>query len=287
MNCLSISANSRGRSQVVKSSPGGCGGGGALQEPPAVLLEVLPVPVGQDGVQHRHHLRRGLGDLRLQPGDLLFRLVALDVAFQGDLARDGLDRFGVRPSFSAAAMIGSSCSMAVLGKPLSIASCTFFHWSSAAPRPPGTPGTTPTGPTRDYAWPSNSYSEATTFQERPPTHSACATAVSAVRKRDKPPHYSSPPVLTQPSGMSGLLLYLRFSRHYRRSGPGCGFRGRMDVSTSGPRGEPFHRHGCRRTRSPTHGKYLVCCPRSWRESPGAAGAGGRGVAYNGRHEPRG
>ena len=56
---------------------------GALLEAPAVLLEVVPVPVGQDRLHDRLHLGRRLRDLGLQPGDLLFRLVALDVAFQG------------------------------------------------------------------------------------------------------------------------------------------------------------------------------------------------------------
>ena len=75
--------------------PGGSARGRALHEPPAVVLEVLPVPVGLDDFQHGLHLGGGLGDLGLQADDLLFRLVALDVAFQGDLAADGLDGHGV------------------------------------------------------------------------------------------------------------------------------------------------------------------------------------------------
>ena len=67
----------------------------ALHEPPAVVLEVLPVPVGLDDLQHGLHFGGGLGDLGLQADDLLFRLVALDGAFQGDLAADGLDGHGV------------------------------------------------------------------------------------------------------------------------------------------------------------------------------------------------
>ena len=69
--------------------------GRALHEPPAVVLEVLPVPVGLDNLQHGLHLGRGLGDFSIQADDLLFRLVALDGAFQGNLAADGLDGHGV------------------------------------------------------------------------------------------------------------------------------------------------------------------------------------------------
>ena len=73
---------------MVKSLPGRGRGGRALHEPPAVVLEVLPVPVGLDDLQHGLHLGRGLGDLGLQADDLFFRLIALDGAFQGDLAAD-------------------------------------------------------------------------------------------------------------------------------------------------------------------------------------------------------
>ena len=59
------------------------------------MLEVLPVPVGLNDLQHGLHLGGGLGDLGLQADDFFFRLVALDGAFQGDLAADGLDGHGV------------------------------------------------------------------------------------------------------------------------------------------------------------------------------------------------
>ena len=70
-------------------------GGRPLHEAIAVVEEVLPVPVGLDDLQHRLHLGGRLGDFGVHAGDLLFRLVALDSAFQGDLAGDGLDGHGV------------------------------------------------------------------------------------------------------------------------------------------------------------------------------------------------
>ena len=51
--------------------------------------------MGQNGLHHRPHLRGGLVDLGLHPDDLLFRLVALDVAFQSNALAHGLDGFGV------------------------------------------------------------------------------------------------------------------------------------------------------------------------------------------------
>ncbi len=68
---------------------------GPLQEPPAVALEILPVPVGQHGVQQRFHFGRGPGNFGLHEGDLFFRLVALDRPLQSHLAADALDRLGV------------------------------------------------------------------------------------------------------------------------------------------------------------------------------------------------
>ena len=69
--------------------------GRTLHEPPTVVQEILPVPVGLDDLQHGLHLRGGLGDLGVQTDDFFLRLVALDVAFQGDLAADGFDGHGV------------------------------------------------------------------------------------------------------------------------------------------------------------------------------------------------
>ena len=69
--------------------------GGALHEAPLVLLEVMPIPLGQEGVHQRHHLLGRFRDLGLQAYDLLLRLVALDVAFHRKLLADGLHRLGV------------------------------------------------------------------------------------------------------------------------------------------------------------------------------------------------
>ena len=87
--------------QDSRQVPGGevvagrLGGGRSLQEPPAVLLEVVPVPVGQDRLEDRDHFLGRLGDLRFHADDLFLRLVAFDGAFQGNLLGDRLERFGV------------------------------------------------------------------------------------------------------------------------------------------------------------------------------------------------
>ena len=74
---------------------GRCAGAGALQKAPAVLLEIMPVPVGDNGVHHRHHLLGGLGNLRLESANLLLRLVALNGSLQRELFANGLDRLGI------------------------------------------------------------------------------------------------------------------------------------------------------------------------------------------------
>ena len=66
-----------------------------VHEPPAVVLEIVPIPVGQNDFHHRPHLRGRLGDFRLQADDLLLRVIALNNALQGNLAGDGLDGLGV------------------------------------------------------------------------------------------------------------------------------------------------------------------------------------------------
>jgi len=87
--------------QDARQVPGGevvagrLGGRRALQEPPAVLLEVVPVPIGQDGLHDRCHLRGRFRDLGFHAGDLFFRLVALNAALQRDFFGDRLDGFGV------------------------------------------------------------------------------------------------------------------------------------------------------------------------------------------------
>ncbi len=71
------------------------GGGGALHEAPTILLEVMPIPFGQQSVHQRHHRLGRLGDLRLQADDLLLGLVTLDIALQRELLTDGLYGLGV------------------------------------------------------------------------------------------------------------------------------------------------------------------------------------------------
>ena len=70
-------------------------GAGALDEAPAVLLEVMPVPVGEDGFHYGLHLGGRLFDLRFHAAYLLLRLVALNVALECVLFANGLDGFGV------------------------------------------------------------------------------------------------------------------------------------------------------------------------------------------------
>ena len=73
----------------------GLGGLRALTEAPPIILKIMPIPVCQNGLQHGNHFLRSFGNLRLQTRDLLFRLVALDVAFQSDFPGNGLDCFVV------------------------------------------------------------------------------------------------------------------------------------------------------------------------------------------------
>ena len=67
------------------------GGLRPLLETPAVLLEVMPVPIGENRLHHRLHLRRRRREFRLEPRDFFLRLVPLDVPLEGDLRADGLD----------------------------------------------------------------------------------------------------------------------------------------------------------------------------------------------------
>ena len=69
----------------------------ALHEPPAILLEELPIPMGQDDLHRRLHLVRQVLALkdRLQTRDAFLRLITLDGAFQRDLQRDRLDGFRI------------------------------------------------------------------------------------------------------------------------------------------------------------------------------------------------
>jgi hypothetical protein len=64
-------------------------GGGALHEPPAVLLEVLPVPMGMEGSQQRRDLGRRPLDFGRHPDDVFFGPASLELRFECDPARDG------------------------------------------------------------------------------------------------------------------------------------------------------------------------------------------------------
>ncbi len=67
-----------------------------LHNPPAVHLEIVPVPVRQNGVHYWLHLLRRVFNRLPHPHDPLFGFIALDVAFQHDLEAHGPDR--LRPS---------------------------------------------------------------------------------------------------------------------------------------------------------------------------------------------
>ena len=69
---------------------------GALHETPAVVLEVMPVPVRHHGIEQRDDFLWRLRDLGLHARDLFLGLIALDAAFEHDLSRDGLGDFSVR-----------------------------------------------------------------------------------------------------------------------------------------------------------------------------------------------
>ena len=69
---------------------------GALHETPAVVLEVMPVPVRHHGIEQRDDFLWRLRDLGLHARDLFLGLIALDAAFEHDLPRDGLRDFSVR-----------------------------------------------------------------------------------------------------------------------------------------------------------------------------------------------
>ena len=75
------------------------GRGGTAHETPAILLEIVPIPIGQNGVHRRHHFVWCFGNLGLHASDLFLRLVALDAALQCDLLTDRLDRLGIRLVF--------------------------------------------------------------------------------------------------------------------------------------------------------------------------------------------
>jgi hypothetical protein len=68
----------------------------ALHDAPAILLEVLPVPVRQDRFVDGTRPRRSLRQLGLERVDLLFRLAALDLALVGDPLGGGAHRLGQR-----------------------------------------------------------------------------------------------------------------------------------------------------------------------------------------------
>ncbi len=72
-------------------------GGGlrALVKAPAVMLEILPIPVAEQGLHDGLHRSGGLGQLGFEASDFLLGLVALDQAFEGDLAADGAHGLGV------------------------------------------------------------------------------------------------------------------------------------------------------------------------------------------------
>ncbi len=112
-------------------SPGAVAGRGALGEPPAVLLEVVPVPVGRGP-------RSSPG---ASPPGAVAIAACIRVIFSSGLFPSmfpssviflamALIASGYALSLMADSMIGSSSVMAVLGSPLFTASSTFFQRSA-------------------------------------------------------------------------------------------------------------------------------------------------------------
>ena len=80
---------------------------GALHETPAILLKILPVPVGKDRLHCRHHFLRCLCELRLHARDFLLRLVSFDFPFERDSPRDRLGR--LRPCLVGQCSLHDGC----------------------------------------------------------------------------------------------------------------------------------------------------------------------------------
>ncbi len=74
---------------------GGGTGAASLNEAPTVLLEIVPVPVGEDCGHHWLHFSRGFCNLSLHAQNFLLSLVALDISFQGDFSAYGFNCLGV------------------------------------------------------------------------------------------------------------------------------------------------------------------------------------------------
>ena len=72
-------------------------GPGTLQEPPAILLVILPEPVRENRFHDWLHLRRRLGDLGPHPRDLFLGFAAFDHPLVGDRLTDRLN--GLRVAF--------------------------------------------------------------------------------------------------------------------------------------------------------------------------------------------
>jgi len=83
--------------EVPRLDVGARRGGGlrALVEAPPVVLEILPIPVGEQRLHDGLHRGGSLGQLGFEACDFLLGLVALDQAFEGDFATDGAHGLGV------------------------------------------------------------------------------------------------------------------------------------------------------------------------------------------------
>ena len=67
-----------------------------VQKAVPVVLEIMPVPVRQNRIHHRHHLLRSLRNLRLHPRNLLLHLAPLDHPLKRNPPRNRLDRLRPR-----------------------------------------------------------------------------------------------------------------------------------------------------------------------------------------------
>ena len=119
-----------GQIHVVKSWPGGAAVAVRCMNRQRFCW-ILPVPLGEHGLQQRSDGGGSCGQLRLEPGDHLSALAPWICPSIAIFRQIALVASADAWSASAPRMMGSMASMAVWGRPLARASSTCFQ---AAPR---------------------------------------------------------------------------------------------------------------------------------------------------------